>query len=138
MNIVINAGSLCRFFLWPSNLPRPPLPSFHAAADARRMAICLLHLSPFSLNFRRRSTFELARYSPSARDPVRRTRRFLLEQGTSAQYGARELKRTIHRHLMHPLAGLVADGRVPPGTIVKCDVHSGGRRLELIPLDEAA
>jgi ATP-dependent Clp protease ATP-binding subunit ClpA len=68
----------------------------------------------------------------------RRARRFLLEQGTSAQYGARELKRTIHRHLMHPLAGLVADGAVPPGAIVKCDVHSGGKRLELIPLEEAA
>lgn len=68
----------------------------------------------------------------------RRARRFLLEQGTSSQYGARELKRAIHRHLMHPLAGLVADGCVPPGAIVRCDLHSGGKRLDLMPLEEAA
>ena len=68
----------------------------------------------------------------------RRTRRFLLEQGTSSQYGARELKRTIHRHLVHPLAALVADGGVEPGAIVRCDVHAGGKRLDLFPLEEAA
>ena len=68
----------------------------------------------------------------------RRARRFLLEQGTSSQYGARELKRAIHRHLMHPLSALVADGCVPPGAIVRCDLHSGGKRLDLMPLEEAA
>ena len=68
----------------------------------------------------------------------RRARRFLLEQGTSSLYGARELKRAIHRHLMHPLSALVADGCVPPGAIVRCDLHSGGKRLDLMPLEEAA
>lgn len=68
----------------------------------------------------------------------RRARRFLLEQGTSTQYGARELKRAIHRHLMHPLSALVADGCVAPGAIVRCDLHSGGKRLDLMPLEEAA
>ncbi len=64
----------------------------------------------------------------------RRARRFLLEHGTSTEYGARELKRTLHRHLMHPLAALVADGGVAPGAIVRCDLHSGGKRLDLLPL----
>ena len=68
----------------------------------------------------------------------RRARRFLLENGTSTQYGARELKRTIHRHLMHPLAALLADGGVPPGAIVRCDLHSGGKRLDIFALEEAA
>jgi ATP-dependent Clp protease ATP-binding subunit ClpA len=68
----------------------------------------------------------------------KRARKFLLEQGTSVEFGARELKRTIHRHLMHPLSALVADGCVPPGSIVRCDLHSGGRRLELMPLEDAA
>lgn len=68
----------------------------------------------------------------------RRTRKFLLEHGTSTEYGARELKRTLHRFLMHPLASLVADGAVPPGAIVRCDVHSGGKRLDLCPLEQAA
>src|SRR5580693_3644895 len=36
------------------------------------------------------------------------TRQFLIEKGTSSEYGARELNRTIHRYLTQPLATLVA------------------------------
>ncbi len=68
----------------------------------------------------------------------RRARRFLLENGTSIEYGARELKRTIHRHLMHPLAALLADDGVPPGAVVRCDLHSSGKRLDIFALEEAA
>lgn len=71
-------------------------------------------------------------------DVPRRTRRFLLERGTSNEYGARELKRTLHRHLMHPLSALVADGFVQPDDVVRCEVHSGGKRLTLQPLRLAA
>lgn len=39
-------------------------------------------------------------------------RKFLLHHGTSAEYGARELKRTFHKHLIQPLATLVARGRL--------------------------
>ena len=42
-------------------------------------------------------------------------RQFLLERGTSAEYGARELNRTIHRYLTQPLATLVATNQVSPG-----------------------
>ena len=42
-------------------------------------------------------------------------RGFLLEKGTSAEYGARELNRTIHRHLTQPLATLVATSQVESG-----------------------
>ena len=31
------------------------------------------------------------------------SRQFLLEKGTSAEYGARELKRTLHRQITQPL-----------------------------------
>ena len=68
----------------------------------------------------------------------RRARRFLLENGTSTEYGARELKRTIHRHLMHPLAALLADDGVPAGAVVRCDLHSSGKRLDIFALEEAA
>ena len=54
-------------------------------------------------------------------------REWLLRLGTSAEYGARELKRTIHRHLTQPLAALVAAGQVPPGSRV---------RVGLLPSDE--
>ena len=42
-------------------------------------------------------------------------RQFLLRKGTSAEYGARELNRTIHRNLTQPLATLVATNQVSPG-----------------------
>jgi DNA-binding NtrC family response regulator len=45
-------------------------------------------------------------------------RKFLLDKGTSAEYGARELKRTIHRHLTQPLAGMVATSEIDPGAQV--------------------
>ena len=68
----------------------------------------------------------------------RRARRFLLENGTSTQYGARELKRTIHRHLMQPLAALIADRDIAPGAVIRCDLHSSGKRLDVFPMEEAA
>jgi len=46
------------------------------------------------------------------------SRRFLLRKGTSAEYGARELKRTLQRHLTQPLAALVAGGKIEPGSAV--------------------
>src|ERR1700685_813118 len=49
-------------------------------------------------------------------------RQFLLRKGTSSEYGARELNRTIHRHLTQPLATLVATGQVSPGARVLVDV----------------
>jgi ATP-dependent Clp protease ATP-binding subunit ClpA len=51
------------------------------------------------------------------------SRRFLLRKGASAEYGARELKRTLHRHLTHPLASLVADGEIEPGSAVHLELN---------------
>ena len=45
----------------------------------------------------------------------------LLTHGTSREYGARELKRVILRHLTQPLAALVESGRVPSEAIVHVD-----------------
>ena len=58
-------------------------------------------------------------------------RALLLQLGTSAEYGARELKRTIHRHLTQPLAALVASGGVAPGGLVRVDRVEGADRLTL-------
>ena len=54
-------------------------------------------------------------------------RQFLLEKGTSAEYGARELNRTIHRYLTQPLATLVATNQVSPGARVRVDVAEDAR-----------
>jgi CheY-like chemotaxis protein len=56
-------------------------------------------------------------------------RQFLLRKGTSSEYGARELNRTIHRHLTQPLATLVATGQVSPGARVLVDLAEGGENL---------
>jgi ATP-dependent Clp protease ATP-binding subunit ClpA len=51
-------------------------------------------------------------------------RQHLLNKGTSSEYGARELKRTILRDLTQPLAAMVANGEVPAESIVSVD-HAG-------------
>ncbi len=60
-------------------------------------------------------------------------RQFLLGHGTSDEYGARELKRTVHRMLTQPLAALVADSAIAPGSLVDVDVAEDGRTLSLRP-----
>jgi ATP-dependent Clp protease ATP-binding subunit ClpA len=60
-------------------------------------------------------------------------RAFLLEKGTSDEYGARELKRTILRHVTQPLAAMVASGLVTPQDVVHVDAAPKGDRLTLTP-----
>jgi ATP-dependent Clp protease ATP-binding subunit ClpA len=63
-------------------------------------------------------------------------REFLLAKGTSKEYGARELKRTILRHLTQPLAALVDRGGVEPESTVRVELASQGDTLRLIPAEE--
>jgi CheY-like chemotaxis protein len=64
-------------------------------------------------------------------DVTERAQRFLLARGTSAEYGARELKRTIHRHLTQPLAALVAKGNIEPGAQVTVEWREGEEGLTI-------
>ncbi len=52
---------------------------------------------------------------------------FLLTEGTDARYGARHLKRAIERHLVFPLANLVATGQIRLGDFVRVDLSPEGR-----------
>ncbi len=52
--------------------------------------------------------------SPASKD-------FLLRAGTDLKYGARHLKRTVERELVHPLANLVATGQVRGGDWIRVD-----------------
>jgi ATP-dependent Clp protease ATP-binding subunit ClpA len=61
------------------------------------------------------------------------TREFLLRKGISRQYGARELKRTLHRNLTQPLAALLARGEIEPGGTVRVEVNKRGDALALRP-----
>ncbi len=60
-----------------------------------------------------------------------RSRKFLLEKGTSAEYGARELKRVVHQQFMQPLAALVTAGEIHPGGSVRAEVGPGKAKLVL-------
>ncbi|MGA8150383.1 MAG: AAA family ATPase [Terriglobales bacterium] len=51
---------------------------------------------------------------------------FLLSEGTDPKYGARHLKRAIERHLVFPLANLVATGQVKLGDFVRVDMSAEG------------
>src|SRR6185369_1779762 len=59
------------------------------------------------------------------------TRQWLLRKGTSAEYGARELNRTIHRSLTQPLATMVATGQVEPGSRVRVEAAEDAESLVL-------
>ena len=52
---------------------------------------------------------------------------FLLQEGTDPKYGARHLKRAIERHLVFPLANLVATGQVKLGDFIRVDLDADGR-----------
>jgi ATP-dependent Clp protease ATP-binding subunit ClpA len=56
-------------------------------------------------------------------------RKFLLRKGTSEEYGARELKRIILRHVTQPLAAMVSTGAIVPGDLVRVEADGDGLRL---------
>jgi ATP-dependent Clp protease ATP-binding subunit ClpA len=52
-------------------------------------------------------------------------RNLLLDLGVSVEFGARELKRTVQRNFIQPVAALVAQGQVPPACTVVLDAKNG-------------
>lgn len=62
---------------------------------------------------------------------ARAAREWLLKKGTSEEYGARELKRTILRNLTQPLAAMVAGGAIAPGATVCVDLLGDGLSLSI-------
>ena len=62
---------------------------------------------------------------------------FLLAEGTDPKYGARHLKRAIERHLVFPLANLVATGQVKLGDFIRVDMI-GESKLTFVKEAEGA
>jgi len=56
-----------------------------------------------------------------------KVKNYLLHEGTDARYGARHLKRAIERHLVFPLANLVATGQIRLGDFIRVDMSPEGR-----------
>jgi ATP-dependent Clp protease ATP-binding subunit ClpA len=61
-----------------------------------------------------------------------RTRAFLLDRGSSDEFGARELRRTLYRRVVQPMAGMVAAGRVRPGYSLRARIKDGAVVLESV------
>src|SRR5712664_231459 len=56
-------------------------------------------------------------------------RDFLLQEGTDQRYGARHLKRAIERHVVYPLANLLATDQVSLGDLVRIDWDESHKQL---------
>jgi ATP-dependent Clp protease ATP-binding subunit ClpA len=73
----------------------------------------------------------LFRATPPARE-------FLLREGTDLKYGARHLKRAIERHLVYPLASLLATEQVSLGDVISIDWNGGDNGLRFLKEAEGA
>jgi ATP-dependent Clp protease ATP-binding subunit ClpB len=56
-------------------------------------------------------------------------RNFLLREGTDQRYGARHLKRAIERHVVYPMANLLATQQVHSGDLICIDWRSDDDKL---------
>ena len=65
-------------------------------------------------------------------------RDFLLREGTDQRYGARHLKRAIERHVVYPLANLLATQQVRVGDLVRIDWDGLHKELTFVREQEGA
>ena len=65
-------------------------------------------------------------------------RDFLLQEGTDQRYGARHLKRAIERHIVYPLANLLATEQVRLGDLIKIDWDGEHKQLTFVRESEGA
>jgi len=73
----------------------------------------------------------LFRVTPAARQ-------FLLKEGMDMKYGARHLKRAIERHIVYPLASLLATEQVAIGDVLSIDWDEQESVLVFVKEDEGA
>jgi ATP-dependent Clp protease ATP-binding subunit ClpB len=59
-------------------------------------------------------------------------RDFILQEGTDQRYGARHLKRAIERHIVYPLANLLATEQVHFGDLISIDWERGSDQLTFV------
>jgi ATP-dependent Clp protease ATP-binding subunit ClpB len=62
---------------------------------------------------------------------------FLLREGIDLKYGARHLKRVIERHVVYPLASLLATGQASLGDVISINWNSGENSLTFLKEVEA-
>jgi ATP-dependent Clp protease ATP-binding subunit ClpA len=87
---------------------------FKPLGDAELRKILTLEL-----NVVQQRIFSAANAAPFVFDVTSPARDFLLMDGTDWKYGARHLKRSIDRNLIHPLSNLIATGQVRGGDLIR-------------------
>lgn len=73
------------------------------------------------LNMLQQRVFNSAQTTPFVFNLTDAAKDFLLREGTDIKYGARHLKRTIERSLVHPLSNLIASGQIHNGDLIQVD-----------------
>jgi len=73
------------------------------------------------LNLLQDRIFNSAQTTPFVFSLTEPAKDFLLREGTDIKYGARHLKRTIERSLVHPLSNLIASGQIRNGDLIQVD-----------------
>ena len=61
---------------------------------------------------------------------------FLLTEGTDVKYGARPLKRSIERLLVHPMSNLIATEQICGGDVIKVDFDADARAVTFVKESE--
>ncbi|HSG08193.1 MAG TPA: AAA family ATPase [Longimicrobiales bacterium] len=114
-----------RKFFPPEFLNRVDAVVAYRPLDAASVvAICDLHVAELQRHVHSRlgdRSFDIE-ITPAARC-------YIIDKGASLEYGARELKRVVHRNLTQPLAALLANGAIPPGARVVVELGEHGDRL---------
>ncbi len=62
----------------------------------------------------------------------RQAKEFLLSEGTDMKYGARHLRRTVERNLMHPLSNLIASCQIRAGDLISVGLNSEAGELTFL------
>lgn len=57
---------------------------------------------------------------------------FLLAEGTDTKYGARPLKRSIEKLLVHPMSNLIATEQIHGGDVLRIDFDGQGKTLDFL------
>jgi ATP-dependent Clp protease ATP-binding subunit ClpA len=65
-----------------------------------------------------------------------RARKFLLKIGTSDEYGARELRRTVHRNVAQPLAVMMSSGQIRPGSVIRAELSDSREKLVMRTVED--
>lgn len=100
--------------------------TYKPLTEDQTAAIVDLELSNLSAFFRRRL---------SLRSPMvyvtKSGRAWLTEKGVSREYGARELKRVIHKHITCPIAGMIESSEIYPMAYVEVSARAGELKIKV-------